>query len=728
MALRDPRIVRVVAALVGLLAMASHARVAAEDAMPPPAGSPAATAASGTGSATPPDAGQTSVPPAAGAAPDLTLTVSGRQDSELGIATSAAQGTVGAQDLAQRPLLRVGEVMETIPGMIATEHSGGGKANQYYLRGFDLDHGTDFATSVDDIPVNLRTHAHGQGYSDLNFLIPELISTLDYRKGPYYAQDGDFDSAGAADIHYQNTVPELASLAVGMYGYARALAMGSPAFGNGHLLYAVAAEHFDGPWDTPENTRKGSGVLRYSDGDDLNGFSVTASAYSARWNATNQVPQRAIDEGLIGLYGNLSPSDGGNSSRYALSGEWRIGQLNSRTVISAYVFNYALDLWSDFTYFLRDPVHGDQFEQVDRRTVIGGAVTQTIDGQVGGHFSETVFGVQEQSDFIPTVALYDTEDRVRIATVSDDAVQESSIGVFTQNTCEWSSWFRSILGLRGDLYTMNVDASNPQNSGSSTPGILSPKATLVAGPWAKTEFYLNGGLGFHSNDARGVEEKVDPQTNAPLGSAPALVRSKGAEIGMRSDPLAGLHTTLGVFYLHLAHELIFDGDTGTTDSSNAPTERLGIEFSNSYKPVDWLAFDGDFSATHARFTEQVMAEGGGYGNHIPDAIPYVFTAGVVVDLPHGWYDSLRLRYFGHRPLNESDSVQSGVSFELNDRIGYRGKNWEAHVDLLNLLDRQDADQSYYYASQLKGEVAPVEDVNLHPEEPFEVRGEVSYTF
>jgi len=709
----------------GLWAEDSSAAPAAPAAPTIPPGTPPAA---GTGSATSALPG-TPPPQASSPSLDVTLTVTGRQDSELGIAASAAQGTIGQKDLEQRPLLRVGEVMETIPGMIATEHSGGGKANQYYLRGFDLDHGTDFANTIDDIPVNLRTHAHGQGYSDLNFLIPELISTLDYRKGPYYAQDGDFDSAGAADIHYRNTAPgELASLAYGMYGYARALAMGSPALGEGHLLYAVAAEHFNGPWDTPENTRKGSGVVRYSAGDDLNGYNLTASAYSARWNATNQVPQRAIDQGLIGIYGNLSPTDGGDSSRYALSGEWRTGGLSNRTVISAYVFNYSLDLWSDFTYFLRDPIHGDQFEQVDRRTVVGGEATQTIDSQLGGRFSETVFGVQERSDFIPKVALYDTQDRTPIATVSDDAVQEHSIGVFTQNTLEWAPWFRSILGLRGDLYSMHVDANNPQNSGTSTPGILSPKATLVAGPWDRTEFYLNGGLGFHSNDARGVEEKVDPQTNAPLGSAPALVRSKGAEIGLRSDPLAGLHTTLGIFYLHLAHELIFDGDTGTTDSSNAPTERLGVEFSNSYKPIDWLAFDGDVSATHARFTEQVPAEGGGFGNHIPDAIPYVFTAGVVLDLPRGWYDSLRLRYFGHRPLDESDTVQSGVSFELNDRIGYRSATWEAHVDFLNLLDRRDADQSYYYATQLKGETAPVEDVNLHPEEPFEVRGEVSYTF
>jgi hypothetical protein len=658
-----------------------------------------------------------------------TITVTGKSDSQIGIADSAAQGTIGMEDLSMRPLLRVGEIMETIPGMIATEHSGGGKANQYYLRGFDLDHGTDFANDIDGVPINLRTHAHGQGYSDLNFLIPEIVGTLDYRKGPYYAQDGDFDAAGASDLHYADVLPHgIASLAGGSYEYERVLIADSPALGNGHLLYALEGEHYNGPWDSPNEFRHINGVMRYAEGDRLNGHDVGVSAYAGEWNATNQMPLRAIDDGTIDLYGNLSPSDGGYSQRYSLWANWHTGDATSQTALSLCAVYYRLNLWSDFTFFMVDPVHGDQFEQVDRRYLTGGAATHTWTGRVMGHDAETTVGIQVRSDIIPEVAIFHTEDRTVLNTVTDDKANEESAGVFLQNAFTWAPKLRSVIGLREDGYFFDVDSDNPQNSGTKLAAIASPKATLIAGPWDKTEYYLNAGLGFHSNDARGVTQHVDPTTGDPVAPATPLVRVKSAEIGMRTDIIPDLHSTVGVFWLVADNELVFDADIGTTVPSGSATRRIGVEWSNYYMMGDVLKVDWDVSYTNARYTDYVPAEGGGFGRYIPDAIPLVATLGVTTKLTQHIYTTVRMRYFSNRPLNEDDTVQSGASMMVNARIGYQETSWEAHIDILNLLNRKDADQSYYYQSQLRGEAAPVEDVHIHPAEPFGIRGEVAWYF
>jgi hypothetical protein len=689
------------------------------------------------------DPGPPQAPSAPAAAQAATIVVSGRSDSEVGVADSAAQGTTGQADLENRPLLRVGEIMETIPGMIATEHSGGGKANQYFLRGFDLDHGTDFATSVDGAPINLRSHAHGQGYTDLTFLIPEVISTIDYRKGPYAAQDGDFGAAGSADIHYADALPHgIASATLGVFSYERGLLADSTPLNGGNLLYAVDAEHYDGPWDHANNFRRINGLVRYSDGDRRNGWSVTGSAYAGSWYASDQIPRRAVDEGIIDIYGNLNPTDGGASQRYEVTADWHAGDATQQTEISVFALSYRLDLFSDFTYFLADPVNGDQFEQRDRRIELGGALAHHWTTAVGGLRMENTVGLQERSDLAPEVGLFHTVDRVQTApsaqgrlnglgataTVEDDRVDESSVAVYGESRIAWTPWLRSVIGLRGDLYSFAVDSDDALNSGSRSAAIASPKGTLIVGPWERTEFYLNAGLGFHSNDARGVVQKVDPSTGLPVSPATPLVRSKGAEIGARSDAIDDVHSTLGLYVIELDSELLIDGDTGVPVPTVSPTRRLGLEWSNSARVGSWLLLDGDVSYTYARFVDDVPAEGGGYGRFIPGAIPVVLTLGGTSFLSDTIYTTLRLRFFSRRPLNETDSVESTPSAEVNARIGYRRGGFEAHLDLLNLLNRRDDDQSYYYQSQLRTEAAPVEDIHVHPNEPFEIRGEVSYAF
>ncbi len=646
-------------------------------------------------------------PPAPPAAEATSIVVTGRSDSEVGVADSAAQGTTGQADLEHRPLLRVGEIMETIPGMIATEHSGGGKANQYFLRGFDLDHGTDFATSVDGAPVNVRSHAHGQGYTDLNFIIPEVLSAIDYRKGPYAVQDGDFGAAGAADIHYADTLPHgIASVALGVFGYERGVLADSIAAGGGNLLFALDAGHDDGPWDHPNDYRRINGLLRYSSGDHRNGWSVTGSAYAGSWYASDQIPRRAVDDGSIDIYGNLNPSDGGSSQRYEVTANWHAGDETQQTEITAYALSYRLDLFSDFTYFLADPVNGDQFEQSDRRFELGGSIAHHWTATVAGVQVESTIGLQERSDLAPVVALFHTVDRVQTAPsaagqahglgqtakVEDDRVDETSVAVYGESRIAWSPWLRSVIGLRGDLYSFAVDSDNALNSGSRTAGIASPKGTLVLGPWERTECYLNAGLGFHSNDARGVVQKVDPSSGLAVAPATPLVRSKGAEIGVRSDAIDNLRSTLGLYVIELDSELLIDGDTGVPTPTLSATRRFGLEWSNTARVGSWLLLDGDLSCTYARFVDAVPAAGGGSGRFIPGAIPVVLTLGGTAFVTDSIAATLRLRFFSRRPLDETDSVESTPSAEVNARIGYQRGGFEAHLDLLNLLNRRDDDQ------------------------------------
>ncbi len=341
-----------------------------------------------------------------------TVNVQGRADDLIGIASSAGQVTVGAEELKNRPLLRSGEILEALPGLIITQHAGGGKANQYFLRGFNLDHGTDFAIFLDGMPLNLPSHAHGEGYSDMNTVIPEFVERVDAEKGPYYAEVGDYGSAGNAHVVFYKTLPQnFVQVDGGMYQFARFVFGVSRKLGKGNLLYGGEAYHDGGPWVHPDNYYKFNGLLTYSQGGDDKGFSITARGYAGtRWNSTDQIPYTAIP--VVGFFGALNPEDGGHTHRYSLQGEWHHQGANSETNIMAYGFYYDLNLFSDFTYYLVDPYKGDQFEQQDRRWVAGFDLRHTIFSQWLGRKVETTFGMQLRNDWIHN-GLFRTEDRVR---------------------------------------------------------------------------------------------------------------------------------------------------------------------------------------------------------------------------------------------------------------------------------------------------------------------------
>ncbi len=657
--------------------------------------------------------------------------VRARAENLEGLAVSGSEGVVSGQRLATVPLVRPAEALEMVPGLIVTQHAGDGKANQYFLRGFNLDHGTDFATWVAGVPANMPTHAHGQGYTDLNFLIPELVDRIRFRKGPYFADEGDFSSVGVARIDYLRRLDgTLATLTAGQNGYARALLAGSPVVGDGNLLYALELFHNDGPWEVPEDYRKVNAVLRYSQGTRENGFAVTGMAYRGKWTSTDQIAQRAIDSGLVGRYGTLDDSTGGETSRYSLSAEWARRGENSQTTASAWWLRSSLDLWSNFQYCLNDYAAtgtcdtGDQFKQGERRTAGGFSAAHTIYDRWGGFEVANSFGVTGRIDHINPVGLYNTQRRVTWNTVREDVVTQRNLSLWAQNETRWNDWFRSQAGVRGDAYDFTVDTSLAANSGKASDQMVTPKLALIFGPWQRTEFYLNYGQGFHSNDARGTTIRVDPTDGTtPVAPVSPLVRTTGYEAGLRSEPLPGWQTTLALWQLNMDSELLFVGDAGTTEPSR-PSRRYGVEWTNYYVANSWLAFDADLAWSHARFSESAPE-----GDYIPGAVVTTANVGVTVDSLGPWFGALRFRYFGPRPLVEDNSIRSQSSSLTNLRLGYRiDSRTQLALDVFNLFDRQVNDIEYWYDSQLRNEISPVFDRHIHPAEPRTVRLTFSHRF
>lgn len=635
-------------------------------------------------------------------------------ESLIGLADAASEGAVTAKQLEGRPLVRPGDVLETVPGLVISQHSGEGKANQYYLRGFNLDHGTDFAVSVAGIPVNMPTHGHGQGWSDVNFLIPELVSGVQFKKGPYYADEGDFATAGAAHISYLNVLDRpLLRLTGGGNGFGRVLAAASPKLGSGNFLAALETGQSDGPWETPENYRRLNGVARYSRGTPRQGFAVTFMGYNASWTATDQIPERAVSTGRIGRLGTFDRTDGGSTHRVTLSAEAQRSGVASSTKVVSYAMDYGLDLFSNFTYLLNDPVNGDQFEQTDRRRVFGLLGSHRRRATLFGRPLEHRTGLQVRHDRIGPLGLFATRERRRLSTTREDRVRQTSAGIYYQGEVELTDRFRATAGLRGDRFDFRVRSNRLQNSGNTSAVILSPKLGLVFAPFRKIELYGNAGTGFHSNDGRGATITVDPVTGEPTDRVTPLVRTRGGEFGLRSVLVPKLQTTVAVWGLTLDSELVFVGDAGTTEAGR-PSRRFGIEWANYYSPRAWLTVDADLSWSSARFTDDDPA-----GAHIPGSVRTVASMGVAVSEVRRATGSVRLRYLGPRPIIEDASVEAKRALLVNAEGGYRvGPRTRLVLDVLNVFGSRASDIDYFYRSRLHGEPAGgVDDIHTHPVAP-----------
>jgi hypothetical protein len=653
------------------------------------------------------------------------IVVVGRWTELAGLAISASEGIVGQQELDIRPRLRTGEVLEVIPGLIVTQHSGTGKSNQMFLRGFNLDHGTDFSTAIDGMPINMPSHGHGQGYTDLNFVIPELIESVEFRKGPYHASVGDFSSTGSAHLSIFRTLPEsVLKVGLGQDGYRRALIADSIEIGAGSLLYAAQGHAYDGPWvDVEEDLDRLNGVLRYSQQNESGAeWDVMLMGYDASWNSPDQIPQRAIDSGLVDRLGSVDPTTGGTSSRYSLSGSLLRSFDGGRQLHAhAYAIDYDLELFSNFTYLLDDPVNGDQFEQVDRRTILGGDVNYRW--PAASRFGSTyTAGLSIRRDDIGEVALLQTQERERLGTVRSDSVLQTSIGVYGQVETRWNDRWRTQLGLRADFYDFSVRSNLDANSGSSDDAIVAPKLSVIYTIDPESEMYLSTGRGFHSNDARGTTIRVDPSSGDPVERVDPLVASTGAEIGYRTFRDDKLNISASLWYLELDSELLFVGDAGGTEPTRA-SRRYGIELPIYYRVNNWV-FDLELALTNSRYVGSDPA-----GDEIPGSIERVVAAGVSAQYPNGMYGSIRARHFGDRPLIEDGRVRSESSTVLNMLLGFQRGSLDFRVEILNLLDAEDQDIAYFYASRLAGEPAGgIEDIHMHPMEPRTIRTSLTWHF
>lgn len=650
------------------------------------------------------------------------VTVFGRESNLQGRALSASVGTVSREQLEHRPLLRPAEVMETVPGLVVTQHSGDGKANQYFLRGFNLDHGTDFASYVDSMPVNMVTHGHAQGYTDLNFLIPELIDSLVYKKGPYYAEEGDFSSAGSGRIALRDQLEDNTFTAtIGPDNYQRLLQTGQMDFQIGRVLAAVELQRSDGPWDLKQDLKRDNLVLRYASngpsntnflGLDDSQYSVTLMAYQAQWNATDQIPQRLVDSGELDRFGYVSDTSGGETHRYSLSFETQ-GQFNGAALQArAYVIDYQLQLTTNATYFVGDPVKGDEFTQVDGRRTWGGDLkwVKSI-----GEFGELSLGATLRYDDIDDVGVGPSQNGKNIVFTARDQVQEMAVAGYASLVTPWSDWFTSSLGVRYDRIAVDVkDRDNDRDQ------LLNPKVGLQFGPWADTEFFVNYGHSFHSNDARGVIAEIDP--------IPLFAKSKGAEIGFRSALMNDVQLSFAVFTLDLDSELVFVGDDGTTEPNEA-TRRQGWELGLYYQPTPWLIVDVDMTEAKAQFKDELDGE----VQRVPDAAERVMSLGMTVDTDSGWHGGLRWRYIGSRALTEDNSVRADSTSMVNLNAGYRmTSQLSLGLEVINLLDTEANDITYLYESRTQQELLagadPVLDKHFHAVEPRTVRATVTYQF
>ena len=644
------------------------------------------------------------------------VTVTGRKKVLVGEARSASEGVISQVDIYKRPVQRPGDILEAVPGLIVTQHSGSGKSNQLYLRGFNLDHGTDFATWIDGMPVNMRSHGHGQGYTDINFLMPEIIEEMSFVKGPYHSEIGDFSSAGG--VHIQ-TIDQLdkKSIKVGLgeNGFNRILAMGSKKIESEVITGALELQGYDGPWiDITEDVNKVNGFFKFARNNELGKRSITAMIYDNKWNSADQIPSRAISEGIIDDFGSLDKTLGGSTRRMSLSSEYSHDHKTNKVVWRSYIIGYELDLWSNFTYLLDDPVGGDQFKQKDKRTIFGGSYENLWVGNTES-FTEHRFGIDFRHDAVDEVGLYRSREREIMGPIREDQVDESSISSFYEMSFDLRSSWRAVLGIRADAFKFKVNSKDYNLTDDDSDFILSPKASIAYAFSDNNEMYFSYGNGFHSNDARGVITFRDPITEEKLSPADPLVKSTGFEWGIKALINEQLNTSLAVWSLELDSELLFVGDAGNTEA-NRPSKRWGIEFNNLWSINEIWSLEADFAYSNAKFNDDDLEN-----RSVPGSLKNVASGILSAEYPSGFFASFSFRYFGEVPLIEDGSIKSEGSTYANLALGWLMDDWQVQLDILNIFDSNDHDIDYFYASRLAGEPANgYEDIHYHIFEPRQI--------
>jgi outer membrane receptor protein involved in Fe transport len=635
------------------------------------------------------------------------VVVFGRGEAKIGIAHAASEGSVAGSDLLVRPLLRTAELLEAVPGLVAAQHSGTGKANQYFLRGFNLDHGSDFTTYIDDVQMNFRTHGHGHGYLDLNGLIPEIIEREDYRKGPYRADGGDFALAGAAYMTTKEAYdrPWVAG-EYGARGHRRIAAGGTVSdAGGGDFTLVGEFKTYDGPWQQPEDLRHYAAFAKYERPTRLGEFEATAQAYRGTWKPTEQIPERIIGSPLCpDVFCSPDPTATGETTRLVLNARL----LGEGWKANAYAQFYDWDMFSNPTYANPDGTSA-QIHQFDRRWVVGLKAERTF---VVSEALAFRVGTENRYDDMDKVGVTQTAARQLVQSLGLYRVEEASVAGYAEASWRPVEKLRVIAGLRGDAYRADISARDAAaaalGEGDADDAILSPKISLAYELTDQLELYANWGRGFHSNDARGAVAATP---------APLLVKGTGKEAGARLQ-LGTFSLTATYYRLSVGSELRFVGDSNAVEPTG-PSRRRGYEIVAFWKPLPWLALDGNYTASHARYDN---------GDHIPNAFENAAAAGISY-VSDTWEGSIRVRHLGPSPLIEDNSVRDKGSTVVNLRAARKFENFELYGDVLNVLNSRDKDIAYFYESFIPGfDAAPVEGRLSRVVEPRTVRVGATYRF
>ncbi|MEG8049430.1 TonB-dependent receptor [Sphingomonas aurantiaca] len=646
-------------------------------------------------------ASQEAAPPAKSAAstPDhdhSDIVVTGRSERRIGTAQSASEGVVSGAELRVHPLLRTSELAEAVPGMIAVQHSGGGKAAQYLIRGYNLDHGTDFSIAIDGMPYNLRSHAHGHGYLDLNGLIPETVDHIAYRKGPYRAADGDFSFVAAASLDTLDRFERpFASVTAGSYGYHRLAVGGSLDIGPGTLLLATEVKANDGRWQLLERLHHVGAFGKYTLETGIGTLRASLSLYDARWRPTEQIPVRAIGNQIPDRFGTLDPFLRGSTNREVFN----IGLTGDHLTATAYAQHYRFDLLSNFTFFLNDPVRGDELEQAENRWTYGARIARRF--ELADALTLTI-GADGQTDRIDRLGLYHTQFGQRIGTTSLVDATETSLSGYAEASWKPVERISLLAGARIDHFRFRTTArAGAGFTGAVNDTIATPKAGANIQVARGLAIYANYGQGFHSNAIRGVI--------APGDATPALARATGYEVGTRFER-GPLILAIDHWWSRASSELVYSGDDGTV-SPTGPSRRRGYEVTAYLKPVRWLAIDAVYATNHARFVD---APG---GDRIPNALEGAGELGLATIFGR-FNAAVRVRYLGPHPLIEDNSVRSPATTVVNLRAARRFGPVEVTAEMLNIFDTARADADYYYASRLPGEpVDGIEGIHSRTVEP-----------
>ncbi|WP_306818536.1 TonB-dependent receptor [Archangium lipolyticum] len=655
--------------------------------------------------------------------------------------TAASSSTVRDRDFMLRPRPRPADILQVVPGFYTVQHAGGGKANQYFLRGFDADHGTDVALFVDGVPVNMVSHGHGQGYADLNWIIPELIERVEVRKGPYFAQDGDFATAGAVNlVTRRDFESSQVTLGGGSFSTWRGMFVAAPEVEGWSPVVAGQVYGTNGPFLNPERMERYSLFTKVTRQiSDHSTVSLALTSYGSGWNASGQIPLREVSAGRMDRFGTVDDTEGGNSQRHSAYATWRTltrddGEVN----VMAYAMQYRLNLYSNFTFFSADPVNGDMIEQNDKRTMLGFNASYRFRRKWAGIAFDTTIGTQVRTDNIEN-GLSQDKARKRLATVVDASILEGSLGVYAQEDIIFTPWLRAVLGLRADSFGFDVDdhledmaEPGTKSSGVEQASRVSPKASLVLSPLANTDLYVNFGHGFHSNDARGVVRQPEPVT--------PLTRARGYELGARTRLFDRLDLAGSVFRLDLDSELVWVGDAGATEARGA-TRRQGLEAEARLKVLPWLFADADLTLSRATYVQNA-----GNGDAVALAPTLIVSGGVSARHPAGFYGRLGVLHLGDRPATEDRFLIAEGFTRVDATLGYRGSFYEVNVSVQNALNTQWREAQFANVSRLPSEAGPescpagtrpageadafegCEDLHFTPGAPLNAQASVSFFF